>query len=121
MNIIYHNPNEHWISPLGDVQPEQAMMTGCFGGFIYIVFIFLFVCSIWYGYFLFSFLKEEAAEQQDVDGHHENGNDPQRQVGLGGSHGGKDQDGEAEDHGGEILVHQIIRHRGLEVAVDLTK
>ena len=44
MNIIYHNPNEHWISPLGDVQPEQAMMTGCFGGFIYIVFIFLFVC-----------------------------------------------------------------------------
>lgn len=44
MNIIYRNPNEHWISPLGDVQPEQAMMTGCFGGFIYIVFIFLFVC-----------------------------------------------------------------------------
>lgn len=44
MNIIYHNPNEHWISPIGDVQPEQAVMAGCFGGFVYILFIFLFVC-----------------------------------------------------------------------------
>ena len=65
--------------------------------------------------------EDEASEQQDVHEDHEAHHDAQRQIRLGGSHGGQQQNGEAEDHGGEVLINQIVRNRGFEVAVDLTK
>ena len=66
-------------------------------------------------------LSKIYAQQQDVDGNHKDEHDPKGHGRLRGGHGCQQQNGEAEDHGGEILIHQIVRHRGLEVAVDLTQ
>ena len=70
--------------------------------------------------FLFClFAEDQTSQQQDIDHDEENHNDDQCHIRLGGGHGGQQQNGDAEDHGGEILIHQIVSHRGLEIAVDL--
>ena len=66
-------------------------------------------------------MEDFGAEEDDVHGQEEDQQNDPGEHGFHRGQGGQQHHGEAEDNGREVLVHQIIRHGGLEVAVDLTQ